>query len=481
MDSHAMAEFLERFASAWASRKSVIIAGVICLVAAFSFPDETISYGIGAVATSVSSDAMMRKSALARGTIAGAIPVVVIDIDDASMQAWGAGAMTPRKRIASLLKVLATTPAAAIVVDIDLTDAYDQSTQTMDVDLANAISTYPATAPRLLLTQPTRHAPSRDGVCGEEKDATLCPATFPSVGYQDVVAANPNVSWVTASFLPDEDRLLRRWRLWEVSCDGATGRALPSAALYVAALRENMAQPRDLLTPLLDSQVAEHCAQHAESKPLWPPRFRQFDEVPFLVGARDTTRADKVIPFMKKDGGSESRESARGFSYLRIPAQTFDDGAVSPAIFDRRVVLIGATHRWSRDVQATPSGEMPGVVVVANAIVGFAAIADRPPPSWIAQRTAALITGALFIALTLFLRPMFAALAIGAIGLLIITLLAVSFDDSTAISVLRSAFVLLAAFLVLQTLIELALDFRKGEWWRIVIKPSHHVEGGRKE
>ena len=479
---------LERFVSTYRARTAAAIAAGVCCVAAFAMQNETIEKFTGAVEVAASSDLAMRQSALLRGSLQGTVPVAVVDIDDDAMRAWGAGTLTPRARIASIIGQLAKTRAAAVVVDIDLTDPYDHSSSRPDPELARAIETYPASGPRLLLTRPTSHQPVVDGACGSETDARQCPATLPPSPYEldlppvermppALVAGatpNANVAWVTASFLVDDDGLLRRWRLWEVDCHGTVGQAVASAALYLEALRDDASGAKGLLRTYLQGKIAQQCFGRAvPPQDPWPKNQPSFGDIPYLFGPSDTRRADQLRPFFNADSGAAGPpvETTRGFSYLRISATSVEAGDASPDIFAGRIVLVGSTHRWSGDTQLTPLGPMPGVVVVANAIAGYVQIANSYEMSWLLQRLLEVIVAAIFAATTLILRPIFAGFAIATTGYVAFLALSQTVDPSAATIILRSALILLAAYLVIEVLVELLIELRKGAGWKVVLKP----------
>ncbi len=474
MRSFSVQRIRRKLLSACRTRLAKIAGIVFCCFAVFVTSDEVIKSLSGAVEVAASSDLLLRQTAMLRGWLGGTIPVAIVDIDDATMAGWQAEAITPRPRLADLIKLLSAMPAAAIVLDIDLTDASDRGQSITDPVLEAAIRSFPATGPRLLLVHPTLHTPREAETCGSDRDVADCPAAFPSSPYGEAVAQNPAVDWVTASFLPDDDGFIRRWRLWEVSCVTAPGEALPSAALFVAAMRASPGAPETKFRPLLDGEIGRHCNGAGGKTPVWPDNAARFANVPYVIGGGDTTRSDTLVPFA--GGRRDVSDPARsGFSFVRIPASILDSGAISPSIFAGRIVLIGSTHRWSNDIQSTPLGSLPGVVILANSIVGYAAVVDAPPPPWIVERICALALGLLFIAAALVFRSLFAGLVIVATGLAAFMLMSFFLDDSTTIAVVRAALSLLAVFLVVELLFQLAIDIYNRRSWRVVFKPVEHA------
>ena len=167
-----------------------------------------------------------------------ASPVTVVDVDNASFEAWGQPLSMPRDKLFDLVDALDKRGAAAIVVDVDLTTGPTAA----DVDLATKrISDYATrttkeqnrTATPLIFVRGLWEVP-RDRDTKKPPEVRIpshlvnngSSALSEAIQRLDALVSgtgniNPNstVLWASALFDADATGTIRNWRLFETVCD----------------------------------------------------------------------------------------------------------------------------------------------------------------------------------------------------------------------------------------------------------------------
>jgi len=230
-----------------------LLIGLVIAVALHHFHDSPLLHPLDDAAL----DWAMR---MYRGTAppAGARPTAFIDIDEASWRDWGEPLLTPRDRLAALVRHAADGGAAAIVLDMDLSRPGGAG----DVALATALAAWlpdaagaaPALPPLILAR--TFRLPPPDG-----------PGSLPAeraTPFDDLAARAPGIHWGAPLFQQDADGRVRRWNLWTATC-GTDGRPVARASiqLLVAGLLDGDAAQRAALADALDDAVPADCAPAA--------------------------------------------------------------------------------------------------------------------------------------------------------------------------------------------------------------------------
>ncbi|MGH6855772.1 MAG: hypothetical protein ACREDN_10175, partial [Aestuariivirga sp.] len=167
------------------------------------------------------ADHLAALSLVMSGVPRDAIPVTFLDVDDKTRRSWGATGSTPHAALAHLVSQAADNGAAAILLDFDLTPAFDG--QAADPDLAGLLQNYPANAPELLLARKIHFVRGPAAGGGKEVQAASAAIT----AYDGDAAGKPNIRWVTTLNDIGKDRSVRRIKLWQTVCDGASGLAYP--------------------------------------------------------------------------------------------------------------------------------------------------------------------------------------------------------------------------------------------------------------
>ncbi|MBX9760654.1 MAG: CHASE2 domain-containing protein, partial [Beijerinckiaceae bacterium] len=93
-------------------------------------------------------DVMARWSSVLSGATRQAIPLTIVDIDDATIARVGGGDRTPRDLVAALASLAAAKNAAAIVLDLDTSKPGPDVAG--DKALIEAVASWPTDAPPLM-------------------------------------------------------------------------------------------------------------------------------------------------------------------------------------------------------------------------------------------------------------------------------------------------------------------------------------------
>jgi CHASE2 domain-containing sensor protein len=326
---------------------------------------------------------------------------VLLEIDEPTYELWDRPFYTHRSRLANLLEEVASGNPALILVDIELSKSGDDTgfsdriaNSDAPIEDSEAPSLYKflqaysenASNPPLLLVR-TLQAWTPD------RPEDSLPSQRSS--YLDgVVSASDNIFWVSPHFQRDEDYRIRRWLLWLASCDSGQGAILPSVQLFADVLLRDewrsIMSPAEMYDSIVRGNLYAAAASGTPSKCSWNPetgtagaseRFdslfdREYEldnkdliaqrliySIPYDVQGRRRPTVELSVPAANGEGADSrrvpilERESAGRLGNID-----------SESLFAGRVVVIGGTYRDTRDWHATPIGEMPGAMVVINAI-----------------------------------------------------------------------------------------------------------------
>jgi hypothetical protein len=167
--------------------------------------------------------------------------------------------------------------------------------------------------------------------------------------------------------------MVRGWRLWEPVCERLQGHALPSAEMLAVAAYNG----KDLvkLQRALDVDLAPRCLpanqRFTQTRNAQMPRANLTVDVGYPL---ELSTSDLERRFFYRFGWASEGSAHQKGSRLAVvvpaweitdvdPAQRFN-----PALLRGKIVVIGGTYADNPDVHQTPLGEMPGTVVLLNAI-----------------------------------------------------------------------------------------------------------------
>ncbi|MFN3892316.1 MAG: CHASE2 domain-containing protein [Beijerinckiaceae bacterium] len=404
-------------------------------------------------------DVMVRWSSILSGATRQAIPVTIIDIDDATLERVGGGDRAPRVLIAQLTILAASKGAAGVMLDLDTSRASPDPVA--DKALVDAVASYPPNAPLLMYARRFTEA-------ADKQPATeLKLAPLPSI-LDGAAAKRENIISVSSVAPLDGDRVIRRWQLSQTLCEGGKGVSYASPQLVALALKERSEAPRLAVERFLEARNADACGGPG-SAATWPRNPDMSASIWFLFGA-DPNNA----PITMVESGGQSTPLVR-----HIPAATLlgTDGRVAPGrsisdqIFAGRIVVIGSSHLDSFDTHMTPLGPMPGAFIIGNTIASApATLSAVRIPSFLQT----LIAMAIFVLLAVLTKPLRALAAAAAVITAMIILLALLgrvMAPSSALTIAFTATALLALFSGLSSLYEIAEAWSRVGWRAILKNP----------
>jgi hypothetical protein len=329
-----------------------------------------------------------------------------LDIDDASYQRWGEPFHVPRDKILALVSSAAAANARIIVLDIDLSregiDADD------DLRLATYLEGYgeETLLPPLILVRTFSGGNNEDQQWLEIRPSFL-----------DNYQLSPSVHWAQPLFKATLwDGVVRHWHLVKYGCLNGSVVLVPATQLIAAALLSGtdvVAKNGDVA---INAVNLRSCSRSNEST---EPMQQQVLDNKVAINATAAEFDQRLIYSIPwKDPAPD---------LITVPAHIITESSrdLSDDLIENRVVIIGASFADSRDIHRTPIGEMPGALIIANAIKSLSFYGQLRKPPAIVQWLQKL--SLIFIAAWLFSRfdSLIAVTLSGAI--LIIALVPISF------------------------------------------------------
>ncbi|MCB1377659.1 MAG: CHASE2 domain-containing protein [Alphaproteobacteria bacterium] len=443
----------------WTARRRLITVVIIAVAAV------AMVLGAGNRAVQIydglaKADRMAAISMVLSGTSKAALPVTLLDVDDATRQSWRSTGDTPHAALALLIEMAAGHGGRAILVDFDLSAQSPGSLA--DPRLSSVLRTYPDSAPPLLLVRRIIFRRSAD-------DATLSAAGAVPSPYDADVAGKDNIVWVTTLNDSEPGRAVRRIRLWQVVCDGASGSAFPSAALAMAAISRPDGAGPEALKAFLDGLVVRDCQRVAPPPPSWPPVQDQAVALPYVFGNATTSPALMRMGSAGRDTVVFRRISAGQLvSHENGEARAL--GEIDRDPFDGRAVILGASYASSNDYYETPLGTMPGCVILANSLVQARAIVETRPLPAVFRAAPAIGLFLVFIVLVRRLVAVAALLSMLLVSLVALTGFSRIFGFASGMDIVTTALSGFALYKLMDMLVALVIAFR-AQGWRALFKP----------
>jgi CHASE2 domain-containing sensor protein len=324
--------------------------------------------------------AMQRGVSPVRPPIRSSIPLTFLDIDEATYRNWGEPLLTPRNKLLDIINFAVSRDPALVVVDVDLS-RYGQCPE-HDCCLGKFLNEYRGQdKPPIILPQVFR-----EPIEGESMRIPRQPF-FKKKNFNE---ADAGIFLASPLFELDEsDFHLRHWRLWEVA---SNQEVVPSVELLALALFKphssnpgavfhDMKRKIRLLTQVEEAPEPQHSrnsmtvkiagvefTNHAEDlnqRILYtiPGTLRPGESYP------DNFIRRSALLIAKNDPADTNYKPADQCPIQCIPSNKAASTNHLPLNWLKgRVVIIGASFKESRDIYATPMGQMPGAMVIANAI-----------------------------------------------------------------------------------------------------------------
>lgn len=284
---------------------------------------------------------------------------VFLDIDEESYTHWGEPYHAPRDKLATLIEFAVTHSAKIIVFDIDLTNPGTNSQA--DKKLSDLLAGYPERAPPLVLLRRTK---SKDNI------------EVLRESFIEEQANKDNIYWAHPTYFRDTyDQVVRYWLLLKMACHNETPKIIPSVQLTVDMLIHSAHKPLRQIDTLLANTT---CSDEAA----WSQDSLEYSARPIKLAEQGIQqRLIYTIP----DPSTNKNVQAR---FISIPAWLISERDVqatsSDDLINDKIVIIGSSYQDSRDQHQTPIGEMPGALVIMNAIQSLFEYGQmQEPPIWI--------------------------------------------------------------------------------------------------
>jgi CHASE2 domain-containing sensor protein len=302
----------------------------------------------------------------------GADPILFMDIDDEAILdhlkpapfAAPPDDHTPRDLLAHLLQYILRAPKGraptAVLLDVDIANRIDDPATVNRLHDALAAWTATPGAPTLVISRETFPA-AYMGVQGGDW-------VLPQTPYDDVVDhSNGRIVWAASRVLSDSNGVVREFSPQGcVRTDhGETTLLADVAAVYRAAVGGRLPPGSPIAAAL-----AKGCDPTASAKTRESPG--ELIDYQFSYPVSGSLPAWGDMPKTWPGYGACGASDPAAFIQV-VPAGAVEQ-AGSDADVDllcRRLVLIGGTNQIGNDVQKTPLGVMPGVMILANAVRGL--------------------------------------------------------------------------------------------------------------
>jgi len=295
---------------------------------------------------------------------------VLLDIDDNTYKNWDNPLYTPRDRLNNLIDAAVQAKARLIVVDVDVSLAMDNSSSSpYDPELKTYLENCknnPSACPPIILVRTFKKIAS-----------TSVPAISKMSFFEDVVTTD-NMQWGTAQFSISDTGMMRRWRLWEPSCTNQQPEVIPSIELLVMSSLIHDCTQEDIQNALAPF-IPQDCSANNQ---VFSDTVGEITVCGLTISTNTRSIEQRImyrIPW--SDGNVPPRlprlvPDNNGVPILTIfSAQPYAESppqASLQALTDS-IVVIGGSHGYesndpSCDVHLTPLGDMPGALVIINAI-----------------------------------------------------------------------------------------------------------------
>ena len=364
-----------------------------------------------------------------------ALPVTIVDIDEATQSQWQMPAVTPRDELVTLIDVVTASNPLAVIVDIDLSWGSAPSCDAADEkQLRDFLQDYQRSAPLIF---PKRVNTTANG------ERRAAPGLL-----DDIFLQNKQLAWAHASFETNKKGVVRQWANWLEVCTDMGTQWLPAIPVRIGTMLDTLPASMERPTP---PPLKNSCRDNTDQ----PNRM-------LLIGPRIMGQKQSMLT---------SKARAISATLLLDPELARNDAE----LFGGRIVIIGASHSGSGDFWLTPAGVLPGAELLANTVRYTPLSTPTGLLADIKFRFTVLLYFFLFAASAWWLRGLFALLA-SIIGALTITGVAVSlFNYYPVFEALKAAILLTILYKALQTVFNLVEEGREMHGsspadWRAVMK-----------
>lgn len=283
-------------------------------------------------------------------------PLLVVEIDDGAYVAWGKPGITPRRKLAEMIRLLADKEPRLIVLDI-LLEGTDPADPAGDAALRDAIGDVGRTAPKTRVIVPV----SVSNIDGDIRP-TIVDDLFAMrnrAGERYVYRALPEAR---ASV---QDMKCRFWGMYGIGRTPGRIEVLWSVPVLASALLEGKeGELEHAAAAVLSAGGSGHggpsiiLGGKRVDIPSAVPAGAGATGLPVAGESHGAAYTQRIRYLLAPDAPSTSRIRITAGNLPRMPLEPLSGKAV----------LIGNAHADSGDIRQTPVGSLPGMYVVANGI-----------------------------------------------------------------------------------------------------------------
>ena len=278
-----------------------------------------------------------------------------VDMDEKTYRSWDEPFLTPRDKLACLIKTVAAAQPNLVIVDVDLARS-NQDAPEHDGELQKTLAQLPA-GPPIILVKSLR----------KSTDPNMPPAVRQSF-LDKTVEGSDRLYWGFPVFLRDDSHSIRRWKIAVCAAQDNKTVLLPSVQLLAYAL-----QSRGPDGNLLGEMAAQ--LKDAEGFCTRPDGdTRNSLAIGEQVFSLDENGQENRILYSMKPGVAPPRihngTQVRPL-FITLPARSLFSGNAQHSLRDMlhdRIVIIGASYADSFDIHETPIGSLPGSVIILNSL-----------------------------------------------------------------------------------------------------------------
>lgn len=315
-------------------------------------------------------DAMMAVSQslprMSRGDIASAYSsFTYLDIDENTHREWGEPAQVPRAKLLDLIRFAHDGGAIAVIVDVDLSRPGRIGADNLALAKYLAdVSIRPDGPPVILIRS---FFPSTRATDGRDY---LLRATI-----LEDQSTGPGIFWAQSLFKSGvDDRVIRFWQLVRLGCFDESPVLVPSIQLVTVSILSGGDRGTDDTIALgdeLNRRLPRNCRDIPRAERSLDKEIQLGPHRIDIASGRTGERLIYTIPYRS---GPELQVVSAGAVVRAAEPRAHD-------LVRDRVVVIGSSHTDARDTYRTPIGDMPGAVILINAVKSLGAFGQVRAPN----------------------------------------------------------------------------------------------------
>lgn len=315
-----------------------------------------------------------------------------IDIDEQTYREWGEPLFTPRDKLLALLRYAVESEAKLIIVDIDLTRS---NTDNQEADkalreyLVSLQSTKDSYVPPIIFVKTMRTAL----IANDDKTSSI--SNYKELRHSfldDIVDNSSGFYWASPLYSQDEDRVVRRWRILECVKTESGIDTLPSVQLLSYSILKPYQQngnAEQQTFPKVLSDITSQCSLPEKSALNNKEDKFIFGNIEFSLNSHGLeNRIIFSMPFNKEQPNkTQPKVTIAGKRLpvlIYIQGRTIFSGGAARIQNEikNRIVVIGGSYEDGHDTHLTPLGDMPGSMIVLNAVRSLISYGTKHELSW---------------------------------------------------------------------------------------------------